>query len=59
MALLHNFLVKDSGLPSNFTNVVKGVDGKRAWFGTDKVWPTTTALTGPSTAHRSKTARRR
>jgi hypothetical protein len=32
----HNFLVKDSGLPSNFTNVVKGVDGKRAWFGTDK-----------------------
>jgi hypothetical protein len=32
----HNFLKKDSGLPSNFTNVVKGVDGKRAWFGTDK-----------------------
>src|SRR5579871_2464322 len=32
----HNFLTKDSGLPSNFTNVVKGVDGKRAWFGTDK-----------------------
>jgi hypothetical protein len=29
-------LKKDSGLPSNFTNVVKGVDGKRAWFGTDK-----------------------
>jgi ligand-binding sensor domain-containing protein len=32
----HNFLKRDSGLPSNFTNVVKGVDGKRAWFGTDK-----------------------
>ena len=32
----HNFLTKDSGLPSNFTNYVKGVDGKRAWFGTDK-----------------------
>jgi ligand-binding sensor domain-containing protein len=32
----HNFLTKDSGLPSNFTNVVKGVDATRAWFGTDK-----------------------
>lgn len=32
----HNFLTKDSGLPSNFTNTVKGVDGNRAWFGTDK-----------------------
>lgn len=32
----HNFLTKDSGLPSNFTNSVKGVDGKRAWFCTDK-----------------------
>lgn len=32
----HNFLTKDSGLPSNFTNTVKAVDGKRAWFGTDK-----------------------
>ena len=32
----HNFLKKDSGLPSNFTNQVKGVDGKRAWFSTDK-----------------------
>jgi ligand-binding sensor domain-containing protein len=32
----HNFLTKDSGLPSNFTNTVKGIDGKRAWFGTDK-----------------------
>jgi ligand-binding sensor domain-containing protein len=32
----HNFLTKDSGLPSNFTNVVKGLDAKRAWFGTDK-----------------------
>src|ERR1017187_6106723 len=32
----HNFLTKDSGLPSNFTNTIKGVDAKRAWFGTDK-----------------------
>jgi ligand-binding sensor domain-containing protein len=32
----HNFLTKDSGLPSNFTNFVKGVDGQRAWFCTDK-----------------------
>jgi ligand-binding sensor domain-containing protein len=32
----HNFLTKDSGLPSNFTNVVKGVDANRAWFGTDR-----------------------
>jgi ligand-binding sensor domain-containing protein len=32
----HNFLVKDSGLPSNFTNQVKGVDANRAWFCTDK-----------------------
>jgi ligand-binding sensor domain-containing protein len=32
----HNFLVKDSGLPSNFTNQVKAVDGQRAWFSTDK-----------------------
>lgn len=32
----HNFLTKDSGLPSNFTNVVKGVDRNRAWFGTDR-----------------------
>jgi hypothetical protein len=32
----HNFLAKDSGLPSNFTNVIKGVDANRAWFGTDK-----------------------
>jgi ligand-binding sensor domain-containing protein len=31
-----NFLTKDSGLPSNFINMVKGVDGKRAWFATDK-----------------------
>jgi ligand-binding sensor domain-containing protein len=31
-----NFLEKDSGLPSNFLNMVKGVDGKRAWFATDK-----------------------
>ena len=32
----HNFLTKDSGLPSNFTNYVKAVDGARAWFCTDK-----------------------
>lgn len=32
----HNFLTKDSGLPSNFTNTVRGLDANRAWFGTDK-----------------------
>jgi ligand-binding sensor domain-containing protein len=32
----HNFLTKDSGLPSNFINTIKGVDANRAWFGTDK-----------------------
>lgn len=32
----HNFLTKDSGLPSNFTNYVKAVDARRAWFCTDK-----------------------
>jgi ligand-binding sensor domain-containing protein len=32
----HNYLTKDSGLPSNFTNFVKGVDANRAWFCTDK-----------------------
>ena len=32
----HNFMTKDSGLPSNFTNIVKGVDANRAWFCTDK-----------------------
>jgi ligand-binding sensor domain-containing protein len=32
----HNFLTKDSGLPSNFINVIRGVDAQRAWFGTDK-----------------------
>ncbi len=31
-----NFLTKDSGLPSNFTNLVKGVDANHAWFCTDK-----------------------
>ena len=31
-----NFLEKDSGLPSNFLNQVKAVDGNRAWFSTDK-----------------------
>jgi ligand-binding sensor domain-containing protein len=32
----HNFLTKDSGLPSNFLNQIKGVDGNCAWFSTDK-----------------------
>jgi ligand-binding sensor domain-containing protein len=32
----HNFLTKDSGLPSNFTNTIKGIDASHAWFGTDK-----------------------
>jgi ligand-binding sensor domain-containing protein len=31
-----NFLTKDSGLPSNFLNQIKAVDGTRAWFSTDK-----------------------
>ena len=32
----HNYLQKDSGLPSNFLNQVKAIDGSRAWFSTDK-----------------------
>src|SRR5579859_3793258 len=32
----HNFLSKDSGLPSNFLNQIKGLDANRAWFSTDK-----------------------
>jgi ligand-binding sensor domain-containing protein len=32
----HNFLTKDSCLPSNFLSQIKGVDGNRAWFSTDK-----------------------
>lgn len=32
----HNFLTKDSGLPSNFINTIKGIDRNRAWIGTDK-----------------------
>jgi ligand-binding sensor domain-containing protein len=32
----HNFLSKDSGLPSNFLNQIKGIDANRAWFSTDK-----------------------
>lgn len=32
----HNFLSKDSGLPSNFLNQIKAVDANRAWFSTDK-----------------------
>jgi ligand-binding sensor domain-containing protein len=31
-----NFLDFDSGLPSNFLNQVKSVDGARTWFSTDK-----------------------
>jgi ligand-binding sensor domain-containing protein len=31
-----NFLDKDSGLPSNFLNQVKSVDGTRTWFSTDQ-----------------------
>ena len=31
-----NFLDKDSGLPSNFMNQVKSIDGTRTWFCTDK-----------------------
>lgn len=31
-----NFLNKDSGLPSNFMNEVKSIDGDRTWFSTDK-----------------------
>jgi len=31
-----NYLTKDSGLPSNFTNQVRGLDSNRAWFCTDK-----------------------
>ena len=32
----HNFLQKDSGLPSNFISQIKGIDGNHAWFSTDK-----------------------
>lgn len=32
----HNFLTKDSGLPSNFINQVRALDANRAWFCTDK-----------------------
>jgi ligand-binding sensor domain-containing protein len=32
----HNFLQKDSGLPSNFLSQVKGLDANRAWFSTDR-----------------------
>ena len=31
-----NFLDKDSGLPSNFMNMVKAVDANHVWFATDK-----------------------
>jgi hypothetical protein len=31
-----NFLDKDSGLPTNFLNQVKTLDGTRTWFSTDK-----------------------
>ena len=49
----HNFLQKDSGLPSNFLNQMKGIDANRAWFSPTKDWPTSTARTGPSTGPRS------
>ena len=52
----HNFLTKDSGLPSNFTNFVKGVDAKPPGSAPTKGWPTTTAPTGPSTLARSRLA---
>ena len=32
----HNFLTKDSGLPSNFLSQIKGIDANSAWFSTDK-----------------------
>ena len=32
----HNFLTKDSGLPSNFLSQIKAVDADHAWFSTDK-----------------------
>jgi ligand-binding sensor domain-containing protein len=32
----HNFLKKDSGLPTNFMSQVKAIDANRAWFSTDK-----------------------
>jgi len=32
----HNFLSKDSGLPSNFLNQIKAIDANRVWFSTDK-----------------------
>ena len=32
----HNFLQKDSGLPTNFISQIKGIDGNHAWFSTDK-----------------------
>jgi len=32
----HNFLTKDSGLPSNFLSQIKAIDANRAWFSTDK-----------------------
>lgn len=31
-----NFLTKDSGLPSNFNNFIKGINANQAWFCTDK-----------------------
>ena len=32
----HNFLKKDSGMPSNFLSQIKAIDANRAWFSTDK-----------------------
>ena len=51
-----NFIEKDSGLPSNFMNQVKGVDGNRAWFSTDKGLAYYDGETGPSTVPRSTPA---
>ena len=55
----HNFMAKDSGLPSNFTNQVKALDANRAWFSPTKVSPITTARIGRSIVPRSIPASRR
>ena len=47
----NNFLEKDSGLPSNFLNQVKAVDGTEPGSPPTKVWPTYDGETGPSTAN--------
>ena len=56
----HNFLTKDSGLPSNFINFIKGVDANRAWFCTDKGLAYYDGVKlGRLYARRSRTASRR